>query len=148
MKKRSIYAAALTALLFAGYTGSAVGDAPDQARFFEAAVQLYFNTLRGNEAALRELLKEMPKGADLHSHLSGAVTTERLIEWGAEDGLCVDTATFTASPGHDANGPHFVQQRARGLVHGRFSGQFTRGSPALFRYLRQIRCSLERCSDR
>lgn len=98
MKKRSMYTAALTALLVAGYTGSAAGDAPDQARFPEAAVQLYFNTLRGNEAALRELLKEMPKGADLHSHLSGAVTTERLIEWGAEDGLCVDTATFTASP--------------------------------------------------
>jgi adenosine deaminase len=46
----------------------------------------------------------MPKGADLHSHLSGAVTTERLIEWGAADGLCVDTTTFTATPPPCAQG--------------------------------------------
>src|SRR5262249_48893677 len=48
--------------------------------------------------SLRALLKKVPKGADLHSHLSGAVRTERLIAWGAEDGLCVSTATFTATP--------------------------------------------------
>ena len=50
-----------------------------------------------HHGSLRALLQKMPKGADLHSHLSGAVQTERLIEWGAEDGLCVSTVTFTAT---------------------------------------------------
>ena len=32
----------------------------------------------------------MPKGADLHSHLSGAVYAERFLAWGAQEGFCVD----------------------------------------------------------
>ena len=32
----------------------------------------------------------MPKGGDLHSHLSGAVYAESYLRWGIEDGLCVD----------------------------------------------------------
>ena len=37
----------------------------------------------------------MPKGADLHNHLSGAVYAESWIRAGAEDNLCVNTATLT-----------------------------------------------------
>ena len=57
-----------------------------------------FQALSHSPSSLRALLRRMPKGGDLHSHLSGAVRTERLIEWGAEDGLCVTTATSTATP--------------------------------------------------
>ena len=39
----------------------------------------------------------MPKGADLHSHLTGAAQTESQIDWGIEDDLCVDDASITAS---------------------------------------------------
>lgn len=53
--------------------------------------------LRDDPHGLRELLRRMPKGADLHSHLTGAVATETLIDWGIEDELCVDATTFTAS---------------------------------------------------
>ena len=38
---------------------------------------------------LYALLKTMPKGADLHMHLSGSVYAETLIGNGASDGLCV-----------------------------------------------------------
>ena len=55
------------------------------------------DSLRDDPIALRQFLEDMPKGADLHNHLSGAVTTERLIEWGATDGLCIDTKTWTAT---------------------------------------------------
>lgn len=55
------------------------------------------DSLRDDLIALRQFLEEMPKGGDLHNHLSGAVTTERLIEWGAADGLCIDTQTWTAT---------------------------------------------------
>ena len=36
----------------------------------------------------------MPKGGDLHSHLSGAIYAESMIDWAAEDGLCVDTKSL------------------------------------------------------
>jgi len=41
--------------------------------------------------ALRGFLAGMPKGADLHVHLSGAVYAENWIRAAGEDGLCVDT---------------------------------------------------------
>ena len=37
----------------------------------------------------------MPKGADLHTHLSGAASTENLIRWGQKDGMCVRTSDAT-----------------------------------------------------
>ena len=57
------------------------------ARAFEAA--------RANPAMLRHFLLAMPKGADLHSHLSGAVYAESWIRAGAEDHLCVDLASLS-----------------------------------------------------
>jgi len=41
-------------------------------------------------AALRAFFYQMPKGADLHVHLSGAVYAESFIRAAGEDGLCVD----------------------------------------------------------
>ena len=45
---------------------------------------------RANPLDLRAFLVRMPKGADLHNHLSGAVYAESFIRAAAEDGLCVD----------------------------------------------------------
>jgi adenosine deaminase/adenosine deaminase CECR1 len=39
----------------------------------------------------------MPKGGDLHNHLSGSIYAESYINWGAEKGLCVNSKTFVAS---------------------------------------------------
>src|ERR1044071_4259616 len=39
----------------------------------------------------------MPKGGDLHNHLSGAVYAEHYIEWAAENGLCVNNSTKALS---------------------------------------------------
>lgn len=63
----------------------------------ETKVRDYLETLRSNAAAAEAFLRQMPKGGDLHNHTSGAIQTEKLIAWGAEDGACVDTTTFTAS---------------------------------------------------
>ena len=46
---------------------------------------------RANPLALRAWLLKMPKGADLHIHLTGAVYAESFIRAAAEDNLCVDT---------------------------------------------------------
>jgi adenosine deaminase len=43
-----------------------------------------------NPLQLRAFLRKMPKGADLHNHLSGAVYAESFIRAAGEDGLCVD----------------------------------------------------------
>lgn len=55
----------------------------------EAATARYMESVRGEPAALGTFLREMPKGGDLHSHLSGAVYAESYLRWAAEDGLCV-----------------------------------------------------------
>jgi adenosine deaminase len=44
----------------------------------------------GDPLALRDFLKRMPKGADLHSHLSGAVYVETHLRDAIEDELCID----------------------------------------------------------
>lgn len=48
---------------------------------------------RTNPLQLRNFLKKMPKGADLHNHLSGAVYAESWIRAAAEDHLCVNLAS-------------------------------------------------------
>jgi adenosine deaminase len=58
----------------------------------EAQMAELFDGLRDEPELLADLLLEMPKGGDLHSHLSGAVDTEHLIGWAIDDGLCVDAA--------------------------------------------------------
>ena len=44
--------------------------------------------------ALHAFLWRMPKGADLHVHLSGAIYAETWLAEAAEDGLCIDPAAL------------------------------------------------------
>src|SRR3954451_8575369 len=64
----------------------------------EARPARYLDAIRTRPAKLRAFLQAMPKGADLHNHLSGAVPTETLIRYAVEDRLCIDPTTFTATP--------------------------------------------------
>jgi hypothetical protein len=59
----------------------------------------YLESIRtdSNPTRLTEFLAEIPKGGDLHHHLSGAVYAESYINYAAEDGDCFD-ATFTIVP--------------------------------------------------
>jgi adenosine deaminase len=61
----------------------------------EAATAAYFDAVRGDPNRALIFLRAMPKGGELHSHLSGAVYAETYIEWAAEEGLCVDTQQWT-----------------------------------------------------
>jgi adenosine deaminase len=51
-----------------------------------------FDALRKDHVALRTFLRRMPKGSDLHVHLTGAVYAERVVDWAVLDGLCVRLA--------------------------------------------------------
>ena len=64
----------------------------------ESRTTSYFDHIRDEPVMLNMFLRGMPKGADLHNHLSGAVPTETLIHYAVEDRLCIDTTTFTATP--------------------------------------------------
>lgn len=56
-----------------------------------------FSAMRSDHTALRAFLQRMPKGADLHVHLSGAVYAEKLIAWGKDKNLCFDLPTQSIS---------------------------------------------------
>jgi hypothetical protein len=56
----------------------------------EAKTASRFESYRDRPPALRAFVQRMPKGGDIHSHLSGAVYAEHYLEWAAEDGYCVD----------------------------------------------------------
>ncbi len=60
----------------------------------EQRTELQLQAARQNPLQLRHFLFGMPKGADLHNHLSGAVYAESWIRAGAEDHLCVDMANL------------------------------------------------------
>jgi adenosine deaminase len=71
-----------------GKPAGAAGNSEQRvARAFEAA--------RANPTDLRAFLARMPKGADLHYHMSGGIYAETFIRAGAEDGLCVDLASLS-----------------------------------------------------
>src|SRR5260370_42699569 len=58
----------------------------------EQRAELNLKAARENPLQLRHFLLGMPKGGDLHNHLSGAVYAESWIRAGAEDRLFVDFA--------------------------------------------------------
>jgi adenosine deaminase len=66
----------------------------------EQRVSRYFESIRNEPLLLGVFLRQMPKGGDLHNHLSGAVYAESYIQWAAQDGLCVDrkNLAFVAPP--------------------------------------------------
>ncbi|MFL5387043.1 MAG: adenosine deaminase [Longimicrobiaceae bacterium] len=68
---------------------AAPAPARAQAAGREAAAAAALERLRGSPPRLYAFLREMPKGGDLHSHLSGAVYAESFIRWAVEDGLCI-----------------------------------------------------------
>ena len=61
----------------------------------QSRTEAQFRAVRAQQPQLWAFLKDMPKGGDLHVHLSGAIYAESMIAWAAEDGLCVDEKTLT-----------------------------------------------------
>lgn len=58
----------------------------------ERRAELNLKVARQNPLQLRHFLLGMPKGGDLHNHLSGAIYAESWIRAAAEDQSCVDPA--------------------------------------------------------
>ena len=58
----------------------------------------WFEAHRHRPPMLRAFLQRMPKGGDLHSHLSGAVYAESYLEWAASENFCVDLVKKRLTP--------------------------------------------------
>ena len=64
----------------------------------EAQTERYFEGIGKDPNLLVAFLLQMPKGGDLHNHLSGAIYAETLINWAKEQRACVDPKTFYLTP--------------------------------------------------
>ena len=54
----------------------------------------YLESVRRKPPLLLAFLQEIPKGGDLHNHLFGTIYAESLINFAADDGLCVNRSTL------------------------------------------------------
>ncbi|HMB78998.1 MAG TPA: hypothetical protein VKI43_02980, partial [Vicinamibacterales bacterium] len=94
----------LRAALIAVMAAAAIAAAPPAAPG-EAATAAYFASIRNQPSLLLPFLREMPKGGDLHNHLSGAVYAESFIAWTAASGGCLVIETMALVDGPcDARG--------------------------------------------
>lgn len=82
---------ALGALVLAG------GSAAQAQTGRESRVQQRLAAIAHDPIQLRQFMLELPKGADLHNHLSGAVFAESFLQWAAQDGTCIAKVTYVAS---------------------------------------------------
>src|SRR6185503_16620265 len=59
----------------------------------------HFDLIRKSPPQQWAFMLKMPKGADLHNHLSGAIYAESYVRWAAQNGLCINTRTmFLSAP--------------------------------------------------
>lgn len=68
------------------------GESPEQ------RTARYLESVRHKPPLLLAFVSDMPKGGDLHNHLSGAIYAESFIDYAAKDGLCVDHTTSVLIP--------------------------------------------------
>lgn len=103
-RRRSLLALAAGALALsaltipAGPAAPAAADEPRPTTPAERATDARLDAARDDPRRLDAFFTGLPKGGDLHNHLSGAADTEYLIQLAAEDGLCIRTADMTAVP--------------------------------------------------
>jgi len=97
---RCARAASLALVVFfaAACLGAQSVSTPAEAR----AAHAFDEARREGPLALRAFLYKMPKGGDLHIHLSGAVYAETFIREAGEDGICVDVAHLSMDKDHHA----------------------------------------------
>ena len=56
----------------------------------EAGAAAQLERVRNAPLELRRFVEAMPKGGDLHNHLSGTAYAESFLTWAAQEQLCID----------------------------------------------------------
>jgi adenosine deaminase len=83
-------------------------------------IERRFDELRKSPPELYAFLLRMPKGADLHNHLSGAIYAETYLRAAEEDGLCIDLKTYALAAAPCREG---TVEAARASSDNTLSGQ-------------------------
>jgi adenosine deaminase len=80
---------------------------------------------RSNPQLLRRFLEAMPKGGDLHNHLSGAVYGESFLRFAAADKLCIDTQQLiiAARPPADCDSKPGLVEASKALTDAALNQQ-------------------------
>lgn len=65
--------------------------------FAQASIQSHFDQIKDNPNALYTFFKSMPKGGELHYHLSGGAYPEIMLELASKNDFCLDTTTSKVS---------------------------------------------------
>lgn len=79
----------------------------------------YLETIRHQPLLTLAFLRGMPKGGDLHNHLTGSIYAEDWIDFAVDDGLCVDrTTSVLIAPPCDASCERFTSKPAVRCAYG------------------------------
>jgi adenosine deaminase len=79
----------------------------------------YLESVRRQPSLQLAFVHEMPKGGDLHVHLSGALYAEKLIDYAASDNLCVDrTTSILIAPPCDESCEKYTSKPAIRCAYG------------------------------
>ena len=144
MMTPGIALAALVLLLTACATAGGHGSTSDD------RARAWFDAHRDHPPMLRMFLQRMPKGGDLHTHLSGAVYAESYIAWAAAASppLCANTTTGVIAaccascgdrPVAEALGdPTFYSALVDGLSTRNLAGQPQSGHDQFFAAFRRF----------
>ncbi len=101
---RAAVAGGLAAAFVACLASSATAAATTTpAQRTEAALAAAVAAVPQNPTALTLFLEHLPKGGDLHHHLTGAVYAESYLDYAAEDGDCIDDGGTILPPPCDAS---------------------------------------------
>ncbi len=92
LARASFFVVLLFLFASTGLAQTKASPSPAVQKSSEQRAELNLQVARENPLQLRHFLLGMPKGGDLHNHLSGAVYAESWIRAAAEDHLCVDIA--------------------------------------------------------
>jgi adenosine deaminase/adenosine deaminase CECR1 len=86
----TLHPLARTLLAAALLVGCAMPLASSAAPTAEQTISAWLERNRESPGRLRAFLRRMPKGAELHTHLSGAVYAEDYLKWAAAEGYCLE----------------------------------------------------------
>ena len=118
---KRLQGAALSGLLMGALllTSSAAAAQPVQkaAPTPEARTAARFDAIVKDRAQLRLFLRAMPKGGDLHNHLSGAAYAEDFLAWADEGGLCVTSGNLPAIVAGPCDGTAKVSAKGLGKTN-------------------------------
>ncbi|WP_245986364.1 adenosine deaminase family protein [Azospirillum thermophilum] len=96
--ERGLRGSVLALLLLGGCATAGGGAAVDDTASAGGAAARRLEAVRHSPPELRAFLARMPKGADLHSHLTGAVYAETYVAVAAANKLCFSRTTQSLTP--------------------------------------------------